>query len=43
MDQDVYRARLCNAIIDRLTFKGFFIDTGTESYRLKATLKDQQQ
>jgi len=31
--------RLCNAIIDRLTFKGFFIDTGTDSYRLKTTLQ----
>ncbi len=29
--------RLCSAIADRLTFKGTLIQTGTDSYRLKAT------
>ena len=26
--------RLCAAIVDRLTFNGYIIETGTESYRL---------
>lgn len=26
--------RLCAAIVDRLTFKGTIIETGTDSYRL---------
>jgi DNA replication protein DnaC len=29
--------RLCAAIVDRLTFGGNFIETGTESYRLAST------
>ncbi|WP_331750245.1 MULTISPECIES: ATP-binding protein [unclassified Streptomyces] len=29
--------RLCAAIADRLTFKATLIQTGTDSYRLKAT------
>lgn len=29
--------RLCAAIVDRLTFKGTFIETGTDSYRLAHT------
>jgi DNA replication protein DnaC len=29
--------RLCAAIVDRLTFGGNIIDTGTESYRLAST------
>lgn len=31
-------ARLCAAIVDRLTFGGHIIETGTHSYRLTATL-----
>ena len=30
-------ARLCAAIIDRLTFNALIIETGTDSYRLRAT------
>ena len=30
--------RLCAAIVDRLTFGGNIIDTGTHSYRLAQTL-----
>lgn len=33
--------RLCSAIVDRLTFNGYFIDTGAESYRLKSSLEHQ--
>lgn len=29
--------RLCSAIVDRLTFNGHIIETGTESYRLRVT------
>ncbi|MGK4585358.1 ATP-binding protein [Kitasatospora sp. HPMI-4] len=34
--------RLCAAIADRLTFKGTLIQTGTDSYRLKATEAERQ-
>ena len=30
-------ARLCAAIIDRLTFNALIIETGTDSYRLRTT------
>lgn len=29
--------RLCAAIVDRLTFNGTIIETGTDSYRLATT------
>ena len=29
--------RLCAAIVDRLTFHGTIIETGTDSYRLAST------
>lgn len=29
--------RLCSAVVDRLTFNGHIIETGTESYRLRTT------
>jgi DNA replication protein DnaC len=29
--------RLCSAIVDRLTFNGHIIETGTDSYRLRST------
>ena len=32
--------RLCAAIVDRLTFKGTIIETGTHSYRLAHTLQE---
>lgn len=34
--------RLCAAIVDRLTFKGTIIETGTDSYRLAHTLARQR-
>lgn len=33
--------RLCAAIVDRLTFKGTIIETGTDSYRLAHTRQQQ--
>lgn len=32
--------RLCSAIVDRLTYNGFLIETGHDSYRLTATLEN---
>jgi IstB-like ATP binding protein len=29
--------RLCQAVVDRITFQGTFINTGADSYRLAAT------
>ena len=34
MDQDLYRPPALPAILDRLTFAGQIIETGTASYRL---------
>lgn len=31
--------RLCSAIVDRLTFNGYLIETGADSYRLKSALE----
>jgi DNA replication protein DnaC len=36
-------ARLCKAMMDRLTDQAHIIETGTESYRFRRTLKKQQQ
>ena len=33
--------RLCAAIVDRLTFQGTIIETGTDSYRLAHTVAQQ--
>ena len=33
--------RLCAAIVDRLTFNGTIIETGTDSYRLAHSLAKQ--
>lgn len=33
--------RLCAAIVDRLTFKGTIIETGTDSYRLAHAVAQQ--
>jgi DNA replication protein DnaC len=33
--------RLCAAIVDRLTFNGPIIETGTDSYRLAQTIAQQ--
>ncbi len=35
--------RLCAAIVDRLTFNGTIIETGTDSYRLASTLARVEQ
>jgi hypothetical protein len=35
--------RLCAAIVDRLTFNGTIIETGTDSYRLATTRARQEQ
>ncbi len=37
MDETFTDPRLCAAIIDRLTFGGHIIETGTDSYRLAHT------
>jgi hypothetical protein len=36
-----FGGRLCAAIVDRLTFNGAIIETGTESYRLAQTKAKQ--
>jgi DNA replication protein DnaC len=36
-------ARLCKAIVDRLTFNAHIIETGTDSWRFKKTLERQQR
>ncbi|GAB3950659.1 hypothetical protein GCM10028832_03820 [Streptomyces sparsus] len=35
--------RLCAAIVDRLTFNGTIIETGTDSYRLATTRPRAEQ
>lgn len=37
MDEDVHGSAALRAIVDRLTFNGAIIQTGTESYRLAHT------
>jgi hypothetical protein len=34
LDEDDHRPAACSAIVDRLTFAGQIIETGTTSYRL---------
>ena len=36
-------ARLCKALLDRITDRAHIIDTGTDSYRFKRTLTGRQQ
>jgi len=36
-------ARLCKALLDRITDRAHIIDTGTDSYRFKRTLTNRQQ
>lgn len=36
-------ARLCKALLDRLTDRAHIIETGTESYRFKRTVQSRQQ
>ena len=35
-------ARLCKALLDRLTDRAHIIDTGTESYRFRRSLEQRQ-
>jgi hypothetical protein len=37
LDQTFIDPRLCAAIVDRLTYGGTIIETGTQSYRLART------
>jgi DNA replication protein DnaC len=41
LDKTFTDARLCAAIVDRLTFGGNIIETGTDSYRLAHTKAKQ--
>ena len=41
--QVVPNARLCKALLDRITDRAHIIDTGTDSYRFKRTLTSRQQ
>lgn len=36
-------ARLCKALLDRLTDRAHIIETGTESYRFRRTLENRQK
>ncbi len=36
-------ARLCQALLDRLTDRAHILETGTESYRFRRTLEQRQQ
>jgi DNA replication protein DnaC len=36
-------ARLCKALLDRITDRAHIIETGTESYRFKRTLEKRQK
>lgn len=41
--QVIPNARLCKALLDRLTDRAHIIDTGTESFRFRRTLAQRQQ
>lgn len=38
-DKTFTEERLCSAIVDRLTFNGYLVETGNDSYRLQSTLE----
>ncbi len=40
--QVIPNARLCKALLDRLTDRAHIIDTGTESYRFRRTLEKRK-
>ena len=42
MDHGDPNARLCKALIDRITDRANIIETGTESYRLRRTLEKRK-
>jgi DNA replication protein DnaC len=41
--QVVPHARLCKALLDRITDRAHIIDTGSESYRFRRTLEKRQK
>jgi DNA replication protein DnaC len=40
--QVIPNARLCKALVDRITDRGHIIETGTESYRYRHTLEKRK-
>jgi hypothetical protein len=36
------QARLCNALLDRITDRAHIIETGTESYRFRRTVEKRK-
>jgi IstB-like ATP binding protein len=40
MDQVIPNARLCKALVDRITDRAHIVETGTESYRFRRTLEN---
>jgi DNA replication protein DnaC len=41
--QVIPNARLCKALLDRVTDRAHIIETGTESYRFRRTLQQRQR
>ena len=41
--QVIPTARLCKALLDRITDRAHIIETGTESYRFRRTLAQRQR
>ena len=41
--QVIPNARLCQALLDRLTDRAHIIETGTESYRFRRTIESRQK
>ena len=41
--QVIPNARLCNALLDRITDRAHILETGTESYRFRRTLERQKK
>jgi hypothetical protein len=42
MEQVIPNARLCKALIDRITDRAHIIETGAESYRFRRTLEKRK-
>jgi IstB-like ATP binding protein len=40
--QVIPNARLCNALLDRITARAHIVETGTESYRFRRTLENRK-
>ena len=43
VDHEVPNARLCKAMLDRLTDQAHIIETGNESYRFRRTLDNAEE